>query len=138
RNSLRSRRMRDPDDFDNELRATAFAYIQQLQAAHGGLVEYADLAEFQFRGERIALMDRQRGIRKPAVLEAALSFRTVHAKTPDMRPYDDAPGPDGFLRYKWRGVDPDHAENRALRTAAVRQLPLVWFQGVAPGVYFPI
>jgi hypothetical protein len=40
-------------------------------------------------------MDRQRGIRKPKVLDAALSFRTVHAPRPDLRPYDDAPGTTG-------------------------------------------
>jgi putative restriction endonuclease len=34
------------------------------------------------------------------------------------------------LRYKWRGTDPDHADNRALRHAMQQQLPLVWFVGV--------
>ncbi|WP_211223857.1 HNH endonuclease [Pseudonocardia asaccharolytica] len=45
---------------------------------------------------------------------------------------------DGLLRYKWRGDDPDHAENRALRTAMHQAVPLIWFFGIAPGVYKPI
>lgn len=83
-------------------------------------------------------MDLQRGIRKPRMLTAALSFRTVHAASPGERPYDDSPGADGFLRYKWRGSNPDHPENVALRTACARSLPMIWFQGIASGIYLPI
>ncbi len=35
-------------------------------------------ADFRFPGERIPPLDRQRGIRKPAGLESALSIRTVY------------------------------------------------------------
>lgn len=35
----------------------------------------------------------------------------------------------------WRGDDPEHAENRALREAMRRRLPLIWFHGFAPGRY---
>jgi putative restriction endonuclease len=96
------------------------------------------VATFEAAGQRIPLMDPQRGIRKPRVLDAALSFRTVHADRPDQRPYDDDPGPDGHLRYKWRGTDPNHPDNRALRAAASDRLPLIWFQGIAQGLYLPI
>jgi putative restriction endonuclease len=83
-------------------------------------------------------MATQQGIWKPRQLEAALSFRTVYARDPSQRPYDDEQGPDGFLRYKWRGANPDHPDNRALRQAMVAQVPLIWFQGVASGSYLPI
>lgn len=46
------------------------------------------------------------------------------------RPYDDEVGDDGFLRYKWRGTDPDHSDNRALRHAMNRGLPLAWYVGI--------
>jgi putative restriction endonuclease len=69
---------------------------------------------------------------------AALSIRTVHSVDPDSRPYADDEGPDGYLRYKWRGTDRNHAENRALRAAMTLRLPLIWFQGVAPGTFVPI
>ena len=62
-------------------------------------------------------MDPQRGIRKPAGFASAPSIRTVWRPSGAERPYEDAIGDDGLVRYKWRGDDPDHAENRALRAA---------------------
>ncbi|PID53032.1 MAG: HNH endonuclease [Micrococcales bacterium] len=100
-----------------------------------------EIGEFTFDGERFALMDRQRGIRKPAFFDSALSIRTVWRPEGKERPYDDALGPDGLVRYKWRGTDPDHAENRALRAAMETGDPLLWFWGVGQAVYqavFPI
>ena len=127
----------DPS-FDAGLRGAAFAHLGSVQRRTGGPVRFDDVANFEFEGQRIALMDRQRGIRKPRFIDAALSFRTVHANRPDQRPYDDSPGPDGYLRYKWRGTDPAHAENQALRRACERELPLIWFQGIESGTYLPI
>jgi putative restriction endonuclease len=85
----------DAADFDERLRYSAFAHLRAVQLRTGGPVRFEDVAEFRLNGDRIPLMDRQRGIRKPRVLDAALSFRTVHADQPDKRPYDDSPGPDG-------------------------------------------
>lgn len=101
-------------------------------------VNSTDLADFEFEGMRIALRDRQRGIRKPSVLPAALSITTVYRTEGSARPYEDGVGPDGLIRYKWRGEDGEHPENRALRSAMQRQLPLIWFFGVGPGLYQPI
>ena len=61
-------------------------------------------------------------------LAAALSFRTVYRPEGRDRPYDDATGADGLLRYKMRGTDPNHFENRALREAWRERLPLIWWQ----------
>jgi Predicted restriction endonuclease len=97
-----------------------------------------DLRDFEFEGSRIPLIDAQRGIRKPAFLEAALSIRTVYRPEGATRPYEDSQGTDGLIRYKWRGLDGQHPENRALRTALRRELPLIWFFGVGPGLYQPI
>ena len=101
-------------------------------------VDYNWLATFEYDGQRIPLMDRQRGIRKPAVMNAALSMRTVFTRPGDTPPYADAAGTDGLQRYKYRGDDPMHPENRALRRAYEDGLPLIWFVGVAPAVYEPI
>jgi putative restriction endonuclease len=35
-----------------------------------------------------------------------------------------------MLRYKWRGTNPNLADNVWLRTAMARHLPLVWFMGI--------
>lgn len=101
-------------------------------------MRHSDVAGFEFEGRRVPLMDIQRGIRKPRMLDAALSFRTVFASRPDQRPYADDRGEDGYLRYKWRGTVGDHPENVALRRAMHRRRPLIWFQGIAPGLYWPV
>lgn len=128
----------DSAEYDTYVRSAAFAYLDRLAVSSPGAVRFEDLAEFRFGDERIPLMDRQRGIRKPRQLDAALSFRTVHSSRPQDRPYADEQGPDGYLRYKWRGNDSEHAENQALRRACQLRLPLIWFLGVAPGLYLPI
>ncbi|MGA8417972.1 MAG: HNH endonuclease [Candidatus Dormiibacterota bacterium] len=99
---------------------------------------FDELAMFSFEGRRVPLMDPQRGIRKPAHLTAALSIRTRFTPPGQVPPYEDAEGPDGLLRYKYRGLDRNHPENVALREAYERRLPLVWFVGVAVGAYVPI
>ncbi len=126
------------DELDEELRSSALVFLRVVQLRTGSPVRFDDVAGFQFRGTRVPLLDRQRGIRKPRLLRAALSFRTVYAARPDQRPYDDEPGPDGYLRYKWRGDDPDHSENVALRNAMRAQVPLIWFQGIDVGLYLPV
>jgi putative restriction endonuclease len=77
----------------------------------------------------------QQGIWKPRDLTAALSILTVFTPAGQRAPYADAVGADGLARYKHRGQNPHHADNRALRAACEYGLPLIWFIGVSPGVY---
>lgn len=105
------------------------------------VVGRAELMGFVFEDERIGLIDQSRGIRRPAVLRGALSIMTTYSPTEASAPYDDAPGPDGFLRYKYRGTDPEQGDNRAIREAMDERLPMIWFYGVGPGTYlatFPV
>lgn len=97
-----------------------------------------EIGEFTFRGQTIRLMDAQRGIRKPRQLSSALSIRTTYRPEGAARPYHDDMGIDGLVRYKWRGDDADHAENRALRAAMQDGVPLIWFFGVGVALYKPI
>jgi len=78
---------------------------------------------------------QQRGIWKPAGMAAALSIRTTYTPPDQLPPYADDLGADGLVRYKYRGTEPDLSDNRALRTACVLQLPLIYFVGIAHGVY---
>ena len=50
-------------------------------------------------------------------------------------PYDDGMGPDNQLRYRYRGMNPQHPDNVGLRFAMHHELPLVYCHGVAPGRY---
>lgn len=124
-------------EFDMRLRHAAMAWLDE-RATHGDeFVRREELASFTFEEQRIALVDQQRGIRKPAALEAALSIQTTYTRPGQEPPYADREGRDGLLRYKYRGDDPRHAENVALRRACQRGLPLLWFVGIAPGLYLP-
>jgi len=120
-----------------EFREGAFAHLRAVQLRTGGPVKQTDVADYRFRGQSFRLMPPQSGIWKPRQLGAALSFVSVAARE-GMRPYEDHEGPDGLVRYKWRGTDPEHADNRALRAAMGHRLPLIYFKGIAKGLYEPI
>lgn len=77
----------------------------------------------------------QTGIWKPAALSAALSIRTTYTPPDQPPPYEDDLGLDGYVRYKYRGTDPNHSDNRALREALVTRTPLIYFVGIEKGVY---
>lgn len=99
---------------------------------------YLDIEEFEYNGVKVPLRNRYKGIWKPANFGAALSFTTKFTKPGKERPYEDAVGRDGLIRYKWRDGGPDITDNHALRSAMEAGLPLIWFYGIAEGVYQPI
>jgi len=49
--------------------------------------------------------------------------------------YDDQLDDDGVLAYRYRGTNPDHRDNVALRQAMAWQAPLIYFHGLVPGWY---
>jgi putative restriction endonuclease len=120
---------------DDELRAAAFAYIQNLRARFGDRIPAKALSlGVTLRGERVPIWNYQKGIFKPGILGrrgAALSIQTSAES-----PYEDEHDPEsGHFIYKYRGTDPSHADNVALREAMALQRPLVYFVGVDPGVF---
>ncbi|HXF81197.1 MAG TPA: HNH endonuclease [bacterium] len=123
-----------PDPLDARVRAAAFAWLTQQVDRHGDVLPRRLLAEgFLFEGIRVPLVGPQ-GIFKPRILrDAPLSITTAPEG-----PYDDGYGPDGLLRYRYRGTVPLHPDNRGLRAAMVRALPLAYFKGIIPGKYIAI
>lgn len=119
---------------DERLRADLFSWLVQRTTFSEVLAARALKQEFIFDGERLPLQ-LQNGIRKPAGLEAALAFTTVYTPAGGRPPYEDSVGSDGLPRYKWRGIDPEHHDNRALRAAMLQRKPLVWFVGVGDARY---
>lgn len=90
----------------------------------------------EFDGQRVPLVGPQ-GILKPRACELPLSITTAPpGRGP--RPYENTFGADGLLRYRYRGTDPAHHENRGLKEAARRQVPLIYFHGIAPGEYMAV
>jgi putative restriction endonuclease len=122
------------DDLDARLRLAMFAHLDRVSAAHPDGIPSEVINSFAFEGEPMRLIV-QPGIRKPAQLAAALTIRTTYTPLGAQAPYEDEVGPDGSLRYKWRGTDPTHPDNRALREAMTRRAPLAYFYPVARGVY---
>lgn len=117
------------------MRLAAFGFLTDLVNLHGEVLPIAPLRQgFTLDGRRVPLLGPQ-GIFKPAVLRTPLSITTVPEVAGRPRPYEDEVGPDGFLRYRYRGTDPRHADNVGLRVAMQQQIPLVYFHGIVPGKY---
>jgi len=114
-----------------------FDHLDRLLATSpdGALLSSA-INTFTFDGRALKLTV-QTGIWKPAGLDAALTIRTTFTPPDQPPPYADDVGDDGLVRYKYRGTDPNHADNRGLRRAMVDRLPLAYFIGVAKGAYVP-
>ena len=95
------------DDIDSRVRLAAFAFleVQRRIASNGGALRREVLVKgFIYEGQRVPLMGPQ-GIFKPRVLrEVPLSITTVAVVEGAARPYDDAVGDDGLLRYRYRGT----------------------------------
>lgn len=127
------------DDFDDRLRAAAFAWLTNRTFNGSGNITYSEIQSFSFEGQRIPLKDRVKGIWKPASLRSALSITTTYRPPGVVRPYDDLiHESDGLLRYKWNGIERDEATNRALRSAMQLGVPLIWFFGVGKGIFKPV
>jgi putative restriction endonuclease len=130
-----------PSDLDDlAFRESVFAWLRARLLVNDTFTRQ-DLSAFEFGGHTHRLVGPQTGIwRVRSLSDAAISIVTAFVPPGAKRPYDDQAdevGADGLLRYKWRGTDPNTADNVWLRTAMRRQLPLVWFIGVgyAPGTH---
>jgi putative restriction endonuclease len=120
---------------DDQIRTAMFGHLDGLMAqSNDGLLASTAINTFVFEGRPIKLVV-QSGIWKPAGLDAALTIRTTFTPPNVTPPYEDDVSDDGFIHYKYRGTDPHHSDNRALRETMVRQLRLAYFIGVARGVY---
>ena len=132
-----------PDgDNDHLLRLAAFKAVNELAEVRGELTAQDLKAGFEYQGERIPLVNPQRGIFKPQQMRYLLSIRTVYP-TPGRRVwYDDQrhvhrqiyEGEEA-VDYAFMGENPDAADNRWLREAMENRVPVIYFLGVAPGLY---
>lgn len=126
-----------PDDLDAQVRLAMFAHLDHVSAQHPDGIPSSVINAFEFDGRPIRLIV-QSGIRKPAELSAALTIRTAYTPPGGQAPYQDEVDFEGNLRYKWRGTDPRHSDNRALREAMHRGAPLAYFYPIASGVYHAV
>jgi putative restriction endonuclease len=128
-------------DNDHLLRLAAFETVRRLADIRD--LTSADLKRgFEFQGERIPLINPQRGIFKPRQMRFLLSIRTVFARSGAKVWYDDQRDihrqiyeGDEAVDYAFMGKDADAADNRWLREAMENRTPIIYFLGVAPGLY---
>ena len=127
------------DDRDAAVRLRAFQFLNEQRQRFGDASIPRSILErgFDFEGARVPLIGPQ-GIFKPAILpELPLTITTAPPVEHRDRPYDDGFVEGGFLRYRYRGVDPRHRDNVGLRLAMQRRTPLIYLHGIVPGLYEP-
>lgn len=127
---------------DTPMRLGAFEHIRRLSEVHDHLTASELKPGFVFKGERIPLMNPQRGIFKPHQMRFLLSIKTVFPKLGAKVWYDDQRQVhrqifegDETIDYAFMGQDPDAADNRWLREAFENQIPIIYLLGIAPGRY---
>ncbi len=136
-------RMRLKDrPWDALIRNAAFEHIRRLNETHDHLTAKELKPGFIYDGERIPLINPQRGIFKPQQMSFLLSIKTVYPKPGGRVWYDDQREVhrqifegDETVDYAFMGDDPEAADNRWLREAYEHQVPIVYFLGIAPGRY---
>ena len=127
------------EPFDQVIRLTAFNFLKGQLPLHGGETLPRAVLEqgFEFQGRRVPLVGPS-GIFKPAVLKIPLSILTVPEVPGVARPYEDGMDAEGNFIYRYRGTDPSHPDNRGLRLAMTRQVPLIYFVGTTRARYLPL
>lgn len=127
---------------DLPLRLEAFKEVKRLADLNGDLTSRDLRAGFHFHGQRIPLINPQRGIFKPTQMRFLLSIRTVYPRPGARVWYDDQRQVhqqiyegDEAVDYAFMGQKPEAAENRWLREAMQNAVPFIYFLGIAPGIY---
>lgn len=129
------------DAKDMRLRLAAVEHLNRAGA--GGVLRSDDLlAGFVVDGERVPLINPQRGIFKPRAMRYLLSVRTVYPSSGRKVWYDDQrevhaqiERGDELIEYAFMGRDPEAADNRWLREAWEAEVPILYLLGVAPQRY---
>jgi putative restriction endonuclease len=127
---------------DEVVRSAAFQEVRRLADLNGDLTSRDLRAGFQFDGQRVPLINPQRGIFKPTQMRFLLSIRTVYPRPGARVWYDDQREVhrqiyegDEAVDYAFMGQRADAAENRWLREAMQNAVPFIYFLGTAPGRY---
>jgi putative restriction endonuclease len=115
---------------DDQIRLSAFEWLEKQTMIYGDVLPRDLLATgFIFKGERITLLGPQ-GIWKPKIMTHPLSITSILNG-----PYSDSNTKEGFLKYKYRGTDPNHSDNRGLRSLISLRKPLIYFHSIIKGKY---
>ena len=124
------------------MRVAAFGHVLKLSETQNNISAEELRRGFTFEGKRIPLVNPQRGIFKPRQMQYLLSIRTVFPRPGKRVWYDDQLQVHSQIfesreavDYAFMGKNPDAADNRWLREALENRVPVIYFLGVAPGLY---
>ena len=116
--------------------------MQRLNVLHECLTANDLKAGFYYEGNRIPLVNPQRGIFKPKNMRYLLSIRTVFPAPGKKVWYDDQREihrriieSEDTIDYAFMGQDPNAADNQWLLEAFKNQVPVIYFLGIAPRRY---
>ncbi len=115
---------------EDQIRFDIFDWLKTRSVVNGGVFTRDELSYgYSFKGKTIHLMGAS-GIWIPKGFECPISITTT-----TKGPYNDGFREDGILQYSYRGKDPQHRENRGLRLACNRHIPLIYFISIKPSYY---
>ena len=122
---------------DEQIRSAAFARIANLDARFVGAIPWSEIsAGVTVANETVLLCGRARGIFRPRQMQrGVISIKTTIPREGRLRRYEDIASDEGYFVYKFMGDDPTNPDNRALREAWEDKSPLIYFHGIAPGLY---
>lgn len=127
---------------DPAVRSAAIAHLERIAGPDHIVTSDQLRAGFSYLGERIPLINPQRGIFKPRRLQWLLSIRTVFPKPGAKVWYDDQRSAHqqiyrsiDAVDYAFMGTDPHAADNQWLREAMEAGIAVIYFVGVSPGKY---
>lgn len=114
---------------DLDIRLEAFNWLKEKVELFDGILT-RDLLQkgFYYKNQRIPLV-APNGIFTPRIMEFPLTITTI----------SDGPYNDEYLEncllYKYRGSDPYHRDNVALRNTIEKNIPVIYLNGILPNKY---
>jgi putative restriction endonuclease len=129
-----------PFDTNEQIRAAAGQALRKMIQIKGDNVfTWAEIDQgFEVNGTKIHFATKAAGIFKPQQLTdgAALSVKQVKPSRPGrIAPYDDKDLGEGVVVYKLQKEGSKSPFNAVLEQAFKRQVPLIFFRGLADGLY---
>jgi putative restriction endonuclease len=117
-------------EWEMEARLAAFGHLAELEQMYPLLPGRLLSEGFSWQGRRITLKG-VKGIWTPQDFSCPIS---ITSRT--QGPYNlDGIGEDGTIVYAYRGIDPEHPDNRKLRQAFQQGAPLIFFKEVHNHLY---
>ncbi|MES2919300.1 MAG: HNH endonuclease [Pseudomonadota bacterium] len=121
---------------DEEIRSAAFTRTRRLEGIYGDSIPWAEIEKgITVNGQMIRLASKAEGIFKPKECAlGALSIKTTVPRKGRYNIYEDKESDDGYFHYALKEGG-NLSNNRYLEQCRQYQLPVIYFIGVAPGVY---